>query len=313
MNEKFHNKVSRIIFIIIALAIAAIMFSSVSDYGSTTAEDEYQISQAVQLDRYYRSFGNDTSILENTHPMYSGWFNALTITMSDVFTKIDIRSVRHGMNVVFGFLGILFAALLAKRCRNWRTGTFVLLLLGFSPVIFGHSMFNLDNIPVFATFAASLYFTKRLADHFPKPKILDAIFFALSTALCITANPDCSLIVAIAIILCIIGLIAQRKHDQIKKAAIRYSIFAICSLAVICGIVVLLIPQEIGTWLESFSPTSPTRILFQGKLHWTDLLPWYYNVKMLVMTIPAAIFVGMLLALGLCFVKKSNRTEIITL
>ncbi|MBR5983738.1 MAG: hypothetical protein IK025_08485 [Bacteroidales bacterium] len=313
MNEKFHNKVSRIIFIIIALAIAAIMFSSVSDYGNSTAEDEYQISQAVQLDRYYRSLGKDTSILESTHPMYSGWFNALTVTMSDVFTKFEIRSVRHGMNVVFGFLGIIFAALLAKRCRNWRTGTFVLLLLGFSPVIFGHAMFNLDDIPVFASFAASLYFTKRLADHFPKPKILDAIFFALSTALCITANPDCSLIVAIALILCIIGLIAQRKHDQIKKATIRYSIFAFCSLAVICGIVVLLIPQGIGAWLDSFSPTSPTRILFQGKLYWTDLLPWYYNVKMLVMTIPAAVFVGMLLALGLCFVKKSNRTEIITL
>ncbi len=32
----------------------------------------------------------------------------------------------------------------------------------------------------------------------------------------------------------------------------------------------------------------------------------------MVMTIPAAVFVGMLLALGLCFVKKTNRAEIIT-
>ncbi|MBQ4474985.1 MAG: hypothetical protein II935_02205, partial [Bacteroidales bacterium] len=188
-----------------------------------------------------------------------------------------------------------------------------MLLLGLSPVIFGHSMFNLDDIPVFATFAASLFFVKRLADHFPKPKIVDAVFFALSSALCITANPDCSLIVAIALILCIIGLVAQRKHNEIKKAAIRYPIFAVGSLAVIFGIVILLIPQGIGEWLNSFSPNSPTRILFEGKLVWTDLLPWYYNTKMLVMTIPAAVFVGMLLALGLCFVKKSNRAEIITL
>ena len=309
MNEKFH----RIIFIIIAIAIAAIMFSLVGDYGSSIAEDEYQITQAVQLDRYYRSFGSDTSIVESTRPMYSGWFNALTISLSDFFVKCEVRGVRHAMNVVFGFIGIIFAALLAKRCRNWRTGTFVMLLMGFSPVIFGHSMFNLDDIPVFATFAASLYFTKRLADHFPKPKIIDAIFFALSTALCITANPDSSLIVAIALVLCIIGLIAQRKHNDIKIATIRYSAIIVGSLAVICGIVALFIPQSIGTWLESFSPTSPTRILFQGKLYWTDLLPWYYNVKMLVMTIPAAVFVGMLLALGLCFVKKSNRSEIITL
>lgn len=309
MNEKFH----RIIFIIIAIAIAATMFSLVSDYGSSTAEDEYQINNAIQLDRYYKSFGNDTSILENTRPMYSGWFNALTVTLSDVFAKFEIRSVRHTTNAIFGFVGILFAALLAKRCRNWRTASFTMLLLGLSPVIFGHSMFNLDDIPVFATFAASLFFVKRLADHFPKPKIVDAVFFALSSALCITANPDCSLIVAIALILCIIGLVAQRKHNEIKKAAIRYSIFAVGSLAVIFGIVILLIPQGIGEWLNSFSPNSPTRILFEGKLVWTDLLPWYYNTKMLVMTIPAAVFVGMLLALGLCFVKKSNRAEIITL
>ena len=309
MNEKFH----RIIFIIIAIAIAATMFSLVSDYGSSTAEDEYQINNAIQLDRYYKSFGSDTSILENTRPMYSGWFNALTVTLSDVFAKFEIRSVRHTMNAIFGFVGILFAALLAKRCRNWRTASFTMLLLGLSPVIFGHSMFNLDDIPVFATFAASLFFVKRLADHFPKPKIVDAVFFALSSALCITANPDCSLIVAIALILCIIGLVAQRKHNEIKKAAIRYPIFAVGSLAVIFGIVILLIPQGISEWLNSFSPNSPTRILFEGKLVWTDLLPWYYNTKMLVMTIPAAVFVGMLLALGLCFVKKSNRAEIITL
>lgn len=309
MNEKFH----RIIFIIIAIAIAATMFSLVSDYGSSTAEDEYQINNAIQLDRYYKSFGSDTSILENTRPMYSGWFNAFTVTLSDVFAKFEIRSVRHATNAIFGFVGILFAALLAKRCRNWRTASFTMLLLGLSPVIFGHSMFNLDDIPVFATFAASLFFVKRLADHFPKPKIVDAVFFALSSALCITANPDCSLIVAIALILCIIGLVAQRKHNEIKKAAIRYPIFAVGSLAVIFGIVILLIPQGIGEWLNSFSPNSPTRILFEGKLVWTDLLPWYYNTKMLVMTIPAAVFVGMLLALGLCFVKKSNRAEIITL
>lgn len=309
MNEKFH----RIIFIIIAIAIAATMFSLVSDYGSSIAEDEYQITQSIQLDRYYKSFGRDTSILQSSHPMYSGWFNALTVTLSDVFTNCEIRSVRHTTNAIFGFVGILFAALLAKRCRNWRTASFTMLLLGLSPVIFGHSMFNLDDIPVFATFAASLFFVKRLADHFPKPKIVDAVFFALSSALCITANPDCSLIVAIALILCIIGLVAQRKHNEIKKAAIRYPIFAVGSLAVIFGIVILLIPQGIGEWLNSFSPNSPTRILFEGKLVWTDLLPWYYNTKMLVMTIPAAVFVGMLLALGLCFVKKSNRAEIITL
>ena len=308
MNEKFH----RIIFIIIAIAIAAVMFSLVGDYGSSIAEDEYQITQSIQLDRYYKSFGSDTSILQSSHPMYSGWFNALTVTLSDVFTNCEIRGVRHATNAVFGFVGILFAALLAKRCRNWRTASFTMLLLGLSPVIFGHSMFNLDDIPVFATFAASLYFAKRLADHFPKPKIVEAVFFALTSSLSIAANPDSSLIVAVALIICIIGLVAQRKNDEIKKAAIRYSIFAVGSLAVIFGIVILLIPQGISEWLDSFSPNAPTRILFEGKLVWTDLLPWYYNTKMLVMTIPAAVFVGMLLALGLCFVKKTNRAEIIT-
>ncbi len=309
MNEKFH----RIIFIIIALAIALTMFALVGGYGSSTIEDEYQITQSVQLDRYYKSFGSDTSILENTHPMYSGWLNALTVTISNVFPKFEIRSVRHATNAIFGFVGILFAALLAKRCRNWRTASFTMLLLGLSPVIFGHSMFNLDDIPVFATFAASLFFAKRLADHFPKPKIVDAVFFALTSSLCITANPDCSIIVAVALLLVVMGLVTQRKHKEIKKAAIRYSIFAVGSLAVICGIAILLVPQGIGEWIDSFSPNAPTRILFEGKLVWTDLLPWYYNTKMLVMTIPAAVFVGMLLALGLCFVKKSNRSEIITL
>ena len=309
MNDKFH----RIVFIIIAIAIVATMFALVGDYGSSTAEDEYQITQAVQLDRFYKSFGSDTSILEASRPIYSGWFNALTVTVSDFLVKCEIRSVRHAMNAVFGFVGILFAALLAKRCRNWRAASFTMLLLGLSPVIFGHSMFNLDDIPVFATFAVSLYFMKRLADYFPKPQIVDAVFFALSSSLCIVANPDTSIIAAVAILLVAVGLIVQRKHYEIRKASVRYSIFAASSLAVIFVFVLLLVPQGIGAWLDSFAVNAPTRILFEGKLCWTDLLPWYYNTKMFVMTIPAAIFVGMLLAIGLCFVKKDNRSEIITL
>jgi len=318
MNEKLHKNIPRIVFLIVAVAIAILMLSHVSDYGSTTAENEYQISKSVQLHRYYGSFGKDTSVLEgNTHPMYSGWFNALTVKFSEIFSGCEIRNVRHATNAIFGFIGILFAGLLAKQCRNWRTGIFAMLLLGLSPAIFGHSMFNLDDIPVLSTFAATLYFLKRLADYFPKPKIIDAIMFALLLSLCITANPDSSFILIVAFVAVIAGLIINRKHDKIKKAALLYSLIAIWSVAVVIAITYLLVPQVryhgVGAWLDSFTPLGPIWILFEGKLYWTDLLPWYYDIKMIAMTIPAAIFIGILLSLGLSFWKKTNRVDIIVL
>lgn len=317
MNEKFHNNISKISFIIVAVIIAASMFCVCLDSGSSTAEDEYLISQGVQLDRYYSTLGKDTAILENTNPMYSGWFNALTVSASKIFTGCEFRNVRHAMNSVMGFIAILFAGLLAKRCRNWRTGIFAMVLLALSPVFFGHSMFNIEDIPVATTFIASLYFLKRLADHFPSPKIYDAILFAVCSSLCITANPECSFIAAVIIILANIGLIFKHKDEKIKNASIWYSAICVGSIAIMFGLTMLLVPAfkpaEICNWFNSNTIDSPDRILFEGKLVWTDLLPWYYNTKMLVLTIPAAIFIGILLSLGLSFVKKTNRTDIIVL
>ena len=317
MNEKFHNNISRIIFIIVAVAIAISMFCVCLDSGSSIAEDEYQITQGVQLDRYYKTLGKDTAILENTKPMYSGWFNALTSSASEFFTSCEFRNVRHAMNSVMGFIGILLAGFLAKRCRNWRAGIFAMILLALSPTFFGHSMFNMEDIPVATTFIASLYFIKRLADHFPKPKIYDAILFAVCSSLCIAANPECSTIIAFAIIIVIIGLVFKHKDEHIKKASIWYSSICVISIAIMFGLTMILVPTfkptEICNWYNSNTIESPDRILFEGKLIWTDLLPWYYNTKMLVLTIPASIFIGVLLALGLSIVKKSNRADVIVL
>ncbi len=319
MNDKFRNNLPKIIFVIVAVAIAISMFCTCLDYGSTIAEDEYRISQGVQLDRYYRSFGDDKSILENTNPQYSGWFNALTVFAADVFSGCEFRNVRQAMNSVMGFLGILFAGFLAKRYRSWRAGSFAMILLGLCPLFLAHSGFNFEDIPVATTFVATLYFIKRLADHFPTPKISDIILFTISSALCISANPECSFIVVMAVVAIVFGMIAKRKSPEIKKAIIRYSVMGISSLVVIFLICILLVPAfmqspfSFSNWVEITEQTSPSRILFQGKLYWTDLLPWYYNVKMIAISIPIVIFIGAILSLGLCFAKKTNRADVLFL
>ncbi|MCF0207338.1 MAG: hypothetical protein HUK15_07915, partial [Bacteroidales bacterium] len=63
MNEKFRDNFSKIMFIAVAIIIGACMFSLCLDSGCSIAENEYQISQGVQLDRYYKSLGDDKSIL----------------------------------------------------------------------------------------------------------------------------------------------------------------------------------------------------------------------------------------------------------
>ncbi len=319
MNEKFHNNISRIIFIIAAIAIWTTMHIVRLDSGTTIGEEEYQISQSIQLDRYYMSGGADKSILENGNPQFSGWFNALSARMSEIFIGRNIRDIRHGMNSIMAFIGIVFAGLLAKRCRNWRTGIFTMILLALSPAFFGHAMFNLEDIPVVTTFVSVLYFAKRLADHFPKPKIYDAVFFAISLALCITANPTCSFLIPAMIVLLVIGLLSKRKENGALSATIWYTSIAIISIGLTYAIAILLVPSlmqspgNILGWLKSNELQSPTRILFEGKLYWTDLLPWYYETKMLIITIPAAIFLGVVLSICLGFLKKANRTDIIVL
>ena len=49
------------------------------------------------------------------------------------------------------------------------------------------------------------------------------------------------------------------------------------------------------------------RQVFEGKLYWSDLLPWYYTPKFILMTIPIAVIVGMVLFFVFCWRKKEDR------
>ena len=49
------------------------------------------------------------------------------------------------------------------------------------------------------------------------------------------------------------------------------------------------------------------RQIFEGKSLWSDLLPWYYTPKFILMTIPIAVILGMVLFFIFCWRKKEDR------
>lgn len=287
-----------------------------SDFGTTNAEIEYQTVQAVQLDRYYSSFASDTTILASEFPQYSGWFNALTARCSNIFIGIDFISLRHVFNALLAVIGIIFAGLLAKRCAGLSAGIFTVVLLGLSPIFFANVAFNLQDIPTASCFIASIFFLKRLADYFPKPKIIDAVLFTIFTALSLSAMPETAIILPLSLVAIAFLLIVKRNDKPVKSASIRYSIFFIAAIFFIGFLVHLLVPAlwqspfNFGKWFATTSTPIFSRILFEGNLYWTDLLPWYYNAKMLLITIPIALIIGILLGIGICFWKKICRSEI---
>lgn len=114
-----------------------------------------------------------------------------------------------------------------------------------------------------------------------------------------------------------IGRSATSGGAQISSTALFWKkIVGLGLLISICGylLAVLLWPYAlkapIDHTIDSFKSMSQFAInirqLFEGKMQWSNNLPWYYTPKFILMTIPVAVIIG--LVIGLCTLwKKGSR------
>lgn len=323
MKEFFNNNKNNVWFWAFAVLIVGLFFAMPMmsrDAGNSGDEDGFQWPYGEQIYNYYATGGKDTTCLTNDDMgMHGGFFDQLTVAVVKVFNVDDYSLLRHGMNAFFGWVGILFAGLLAYRIRNWRAAVITVILLFLSPRYLGHSFNNPKDLIFASMMMASLYYIFQLIRQYPKPKISTSTLLAVFSSLAIVSRVAGMLLYAYLVFFLIIYHICQNKKKSLSadsmKVVGRYILYVAAIGLVTFGLSIAMWPYimdaPVKTMLKVFHSMSnyfaSIRQLFEGTFQWSEHLPWYYTPKYILMTIPVAVIIGLVLFFIFCWRKKEDR------
>ena len=337
MKNKIINWITadykRLLFIIISVAILIIMPVMAKDAGMS-GDEPFHFQQAENVVNFYKTFGKDSAaIVTNNNTQgdnlyeYGQLPDNISYLVASTLNIDDILSVRHFVNSIFGWLGILFAGLLAYRVsKNWLAAIITSLLLFLSPGFLGHSLNNLKDLPFAAIMLMGVYYITCFYQTFPKPSKKACIMVAVSIGLALAIRVGGLLLIAylglFGLIFFMNEMIKIRKQTKNKKEkSQKFSTLFLRLL--IFGVVISLAGYIIGILLWPYALVSPVknvmatfatmsqfgaalRQLFEGSLQWSDILPWYYTPKLIMMTIPTAVITGIFLFLIFIWKDKKN-------
>ena len=310
------------------------------DAGNSGDEDKFQIPQGNYVLDYYRTGGEDTTCLHFENLKYYGSsFDVITAFVNDVFNVDNIHTTRHIFNSLLGWLAILFVGLIAYKAAGWRAGVLAMVLLFASPRFLGHSFNNCKDVPFAAAVIVAIFFMMQFFQEFPKVKKKTFVFLILSIAFSISIRIGGLILFGFFGLFGFVYLVnkaiqaknelkAKPKPKTAKKATttklsdlippktIKRLLFQgifICIAGYFLGLLLwpfaLQAPIEnpMLAFKEMAHFTISIRQNFEGMLQMSNALPWYYTPKFMLMTIPAAVMIGMLLYLFVGGCKKENR------
>ncbi len=176
------------------IAGVALVIMSVMSFSYGISGDEQDMAEyGKKALNFYTSFGKDTSLYitpldkDKVLRYYGAWFDvsaAIAVKVSPAWEY----DTRHLLNSWIGWLGMLFAGLMAGQIAGWRAAIFGFLLLFFSPSYFGHSMNNPKDVPFAMAMMMSLYYFVRVLREMPAPKRSTMAMAALGIGLAIGAR-----------------------------------------------------------------------------------------------------------------------------
>lgn len=318
-REKYTFRTGRLIFSLLALIIL-IIIPLISYNAGISGDEEKHYMQAEKVYKYFSTDGKDVSSLTDEKyklNYYGQSFDLFTYAVIKAFKAEKIYEIRHVLNGILGALGILCAGLLARLIAGNLAGIITLILLGFSPGYLGHAMNNPLDIP----FALGYIFTMLQLVRFLKrlPEINYVIALLLSLGIAFTISIRIGGLVLIPYIFMFSGLYILFSPLPWRVFSKPWFRLAVKGITVLSMVSVLSYFLSILPWpyalqnplknpfdaLKMMSNISVSlRVMFEGKVIWSDNLPPSYIPKSILISIPLIVLGGILAVL---FFIRRNR------
>ncbi|MCL2413618.1 MAG: tetratricopeptide repeat protein, partial [Bacteroidales bacterium] len=317
------------------LAIAVILFFTIPimslDAGNSGDEDPFQIPQGNHVMEWFLTFGEDTTNFTFENLRYYGSSPDVVMAFFNKAFNIDnIHISRHIFNSLFGWLSMVFAGLIAFRIAGWRAAVFAMVFLFLSPRFLGHSFNNPKDIPFAAGIAMAVFFMLQFFRQFPKVKKITIVFLVLSIALAISVRIGGILLFGYFGLFGLLFFIKEildykKQHKKITlKKATEHKFKTIFKPLFFYGLGICVAGYFLGLILWPYALQAPIRnpiAAFQlmsdfnvnirqvwaGERVWSNLLPWYYTPKFILMTTPFVVILGALIYPFFGGLKKQNH------
>ena len=275
-----------------------------SDFGITWDEEIHNRYGRAVVDYYRSGFTDRTAFgLEDMH-LYGALFDSLCVLANHI-SPLGEYETRHLLNAVFGWLGILFAGLLARRHFGLAAGLLTLALLLLSPRYLGHCFNNPKDIPFSSLYIIAVYYLLALRPRFPHLTRGLAVTLTLVVALALSVR------VGGVMLLCYLGAVlarhalAERQRDP-RKLATLLGLWLVLALA----------SMALGTLFSPWAQWPPVvrtlqvltevsrfewnhEVLFGGQYIMARDLPWDYIPRLYLLTTPLPVLAGLAAALAM--------------
>jgi len=287
-------------------------------WNAPISGDEYvHLEQGYAVVDFFSSFGKDTRAL-NTPVTNLKYYGQSVDNLSALFVRVfavdNVFRFRHLLNSFLAWILLLFAFKFGRQLKDDLTGVLAVLFLLLSPRFLGHSLNNLKDIPFALGYLASLYYSIKWLKQLPYPS--NALTLKLILAIAFTI----SVRAAGVLLICYLGLFAliwvlKNKVERIMLGAVLKQVALVSIVSYFLGLLFWPYGLENPLWhpVESLIKMSNypvvMRQLFDGKVYWSDQLPFYYILKMFAITIPVGIvclFLISILIQSFAFTKPSR-------
>ena len=303
------------IFLLCSVFLLIIMLLASRNAG-ISCDEILHYKQSVSVYNFFASHGTDRSAINTpvTNLKYYGqsYDNLVTILIR-WFSIDDVYGFRHLMSSLMGWLTILITAIFAIWLRNYRAGFIVLFLFAVSPTFMGHALNNLKDIPFAFAYIAGTFFILKFVLAGSKTPVRHSLLLMFSIAFSISIRAGGLLLICYLILLFVFlysfRYLEERKADinEIRKKSILLVAIIIGALLLSIVLWPYALQNPFTNILKSYRVMAhypeTFRQIFEGKMEWSDYMPWYYLIKSMGITIPVIVLSGLIIFIIL--IKKA--------
>jgi 4-amino-4-deoxy-L-arabinose transferase-like glycosyltransferase len=283
-------------------ALLPLMIVLSRDFGVTWDELRRQRFGESLLEYYQGKISLDDFQTDGSR-LYGGLFDLTAVGLQHLLPGDPYR-LRHALNAVFGWLGVVACAALGTRFGGPWIGTLAAVFTVTAPRYFGHSMNNPKDIPFAALAAWSLLAISGIRLTYPYLSFRLAALAGLAIGLSLSVRAGGVLFLAYAAAVLLFVLLWNRESN-VRRLLTTVGAFVLLVL------VSTTVPIPFWPWLQSYpyiGVIDAARglsdvnwdgiMLFNGREVRASSLPWNYVPVWLVYTTPPAVLAGALMSIG---------------
>lgn len=298
------SRIKHRIFIILCILPFILLPLLCLDAG-ISGDEPVHYEQAEKVHNYFASHGEDTSAINTpiTYLKYYGQsIDNFSYLVNKTFNLDRPYLTRHIINSLAGALTVLFTGLLAAEVAGYGAGILAIIFLLLSPVFLGHSYNNLKDVPFALGYITAIFYLMKFLRKLPV--IHYGYLAGIIAGTGFTISVRIGGLVIIPIILAFTGWQALIRMPDERSTRWKFLV----RLALLMMITILLawlaglvnwpygLRNPVRHSLESLNQMThymiTIRQLFEGKLKWSESLPWYYAPKYFLLITPAIILAG---------------------